>query len=294
MPGKDADGHHSQKHSGKGMHGPHRMRAAAIGLTRFLVITLIMLGIGWGTEKIVNKAELLELSHSQTRAIAAVRGLNPWQIKDRFFCAMTPSVESVNRKFLAPHPDAATYFMATRPLSADCATVLAVKELRAAADAQPVPETLEAAIKEDYHLPAPVPVVGHWADGMSAFVLPVMAFLDTAWHLIVQPSVFASIFAIFSLVMGGILAGVAMAMSRADFPGYIGPLVWCAGTIAATCLVAWGLREVMEGALFVFGKFTQFAGVCCGGGTIAYFGYAFSVKAFEVKTHSVVEHLVSR
>ncbi len=296
MPGQNSgnrhsdDGHPDDKHAGKpsgwlarihnSLHAPHLLRRFSMGLLRLIVITLVMMVIGRITEKLVNKVELLELDRSQAEAMAAVHGINPLQIKDRFLCAITPSVADMNRKFQATHTEGQAFFLGHQSLAGDCAYTLS-----RSAQAQ----TSGAVLQGDA---LPPPVVGHWGDGITPIILPVIALLDTGWHLIVQPSLFASIFAIFAFVMGGILAGVAMVASRQDFPGYVGPIVWSLGTIVCACLVAWGLREIMEGGLFLFGKFTQFAGLCCGGGTVTYFGYSFTVKALEVKTHGVVEHML--
>jgi hypothetical protein len=264
--------------------GPNLLRRFGRGALHFVLVTLVMMLVGRAAEAAIDKASFMSLAGAQTQALAAVQAINPLMITDRYICALTPSVAEMNRKYKQDHPNAGTFFLGNRPLIFDCAYSLPQRAARTAATSS-TPVRVDDAV-------LPPPVVGHWADGLNPLVMPVAAFLDTGWHLIVQPSLFGSVFALFSFIVGGVLAGAAMAMSRWDYPGYFGPLVWCIGSIACACLVAFCLKELMEGALYLFGQFTQIAGLCCGSAGVTYFGYTFTVKAVEGQVHGAVEHVI--
>jgi uncharacterized membrane protein YhhN len=64
------------------------------------------------------------------------------------------------------------------------------------------------------------------------------------------------------------------------------------GTIAAGCLVAWCLKEVMAAGLYAFGGITRLAAVCCGASSIVVFVYHFVLKMIETGIHVGVEKVV--
>jgi hypothetical protein len=249
------------------------------GLLRLCVITAIMMGIGWGLEKLLTVGTFSYLTGIQRDAFAAVESINPLQIKDRFFCALGPSVEAMNRKYpsVLYHP----------PVSTDCMYSLSLLP----------PATLRRSESDrsvSSGMPLPPPVVSHWAENTSPPASLFLALFDTAWHLVIQPSVFASLFAMFALALGGIVAGTLMSLPGFTWHPFVGSMVFCIGTVAAACLAAWGMQMLMEGGLYLFGGITQIAGVCCGGAGVTFFGFTFFKKTLEVGIDERIDHLVPR
>ncbi len=234
------------------------------------------------TEEVLSTARVDSLKITQASALAAVSSINPLQIKDRFVCALTPSMEAMNAQTRAYRQQHPSTYLTEAPLSQDCAYTLTDPTLRAQ----------YAAYRTGPVGQLPPPVVGHWIGGDANIMTIFIAFLDTAWHLMVQPSVLASIFALFSLVVGVLATLVLMSLVSFVWNPIGWPIVLALGTIACTCLVAFVLREVMELGLTMFGWFTQLAGACCASAGITYFGYTFSVKAFEVRIHEGLEHII--
>ena len=234
------------------------------GGLRLGLMALVMMGVGWIMEKALKPDTFGYLEKLQGQALAAVESINPLQFKDRYLCALTPSIRSLNR------PPARFQLSVV----GDCMYTLSN-----------VPHTGTV---------LPPPVVGHWADGDTSIMMPFMAFLDTGWHLIVQPSIFASIFSIFAFVIGAMAAGIAMASVRFTWHPYFGVIVFAAGTIAASCLVALCLQWLMEGGLFLFGSITHLAGACCGAAGVTFFGYSFFMKTVEVRIHQGVEEILPK
>ena len=247
----------------------HKVYALLRSVLRLCVIAAIMMGVGWVLEETLSAHTFNHLTELQREAFAAVDSVNPFQFKDRFLCALTPSVESMNRH--------SRYHL---PASTDCMYSLSLLGLSS-------PEEVRVGRASDAEMPLPPPVVGHWAEGSPGLVMPFFALLDTGWHLVVQPSWFAACFAIATFVLGGLITGLLMAWATARWgtSGPFGLVVFCVGTIAAACAAAWGLRLLMEGGLYLFGKVTQVAGLCCGGAGITLFGYTLATKAVEVRIH---------
>jgi hypothetical protein len=255
---------------------PRKVYALLRSALRLFVIAAIMMGVGRVLEEKLSAPTFKHLTDLQLEALAAVDSLDPYQIKGRFLCALTPSVESMNRH--------SRYHL---PASTDCMYSLS---LRPPSSSEGVPVDRAA----DAEMSLPPPVVGHWAEGSAGLVMPFLALLDTGWHLVVQPSAFAAFFAISTLVIGGLATGLLMAWAASKWgtPGPLGLMLFCVGTIAAACAAAWGLRMLMEGGLYVFSQVTQLAGLCCGGAGMTLFGYTLATKAVEVRIHEGVDHLI--
>lgn len=244
---------------------------------RLGVMAAVMMAVGWLLQDELTAPTYSYLTRVQGEALAAVRGINPLQIKDRFVCAMRPSIESMNRMSagLAYHP----------PLASDCMYTLSNMPRTSGHDSHSDSTASSAAA-------LPPPVVRHWADNSSPMVSAVIAFLDTGWHLVVQRSVFATVFALFAFVLGALIAGMLMMLPRFTWHPYLGGVVFCVGAVAFACLVAWGMQMLMEGGLYLFGRVTQIAGLCCGGAGMSYLGYSFFMKTIEVRVHEGIEQVM--
>ena len=259
------------------------MRAKFLGLARrFLrgtvrvcIIAAIMMVVGRVMEKLLRRDTFDRLTTVQQDALAAVESISPIQFKDRYVCALMPSVEEANRQLQAQSRSATLSYLRASAVSSDCKYTLSEFPPRSAAPRDSLP----------------APVVGHWADGMS-MVTPFIALLDTAWHLIIQPSFFASVFAVSAFVIAAILAGLLMASAHITWHPYAGPSIFAIGTIALACLVAACLKISMEGGLYLFGWFTSIAGLCCGSAGVAATGYAFFLKTIEVRVHESVDEII--
>jgi hypothetical protein len=233
-------------------------------LVRLCAVAAVMLVVGWILDKALSASTFAYLSTAQARALGAVEAINPLQMKDRYLCALTPSFDSMNRSM----PRTAFQI----PVAGDCMYTLA--------DTAPSPGA------------PPVPVVGHWADGMSGYMIPFVAFLDMAWHMVFQHSIFASLFSLAAFLIGALVTGVLMMLPRFTWHPFIGASVFAVGTVAVGCGAAWCIQMLMEGGLYLFGSFTHFAGLCCGSAGIGYAGFALFSKTIEVRVHESVEHLV--
>jgi hypothetical protein len=242
-------------------------------LLNFLIVTAVMLGISKLTEKLTDQKTFIDLAHQQDLAFAAVADINPLDISRRYLCALGPSVENINRQ-----SQGLTYkgrvIGGHAPVAGDCRYTL-------------------SRVKPAPGAELPPPVVGHWGDGLNGFVLPFVALLDLAWHLVVQPSVFASIFAVFVFVAGGMAAGLLMTLPSITWHPYVGPAVFAVGTIALACAVGFCLKEIMEGGLYLFGGITRFAGFCCGASSVVVLAYQYVVKMIEGGIHAGVEHVIA-
>ena len=242
-------------------------------LLRLLVVTAAMFAVSKVTEKLTDAHTFAALAHQQDLAIAAVASINPVEIGSRFLCALTPSAAEMRRK--DPSPTYRSHVLPGPSDADDCAYTLS----RAA----PAPG---AAL--------PPPVVGHWSDGLGSFVMPFVAMLDTGWHLAVQPSLFASIFSLFAFVVGAFAALIALAMWDQVWRTPLATMLLAVGAIAFACIVAFLLREIMEGGLYLFGGITHFAGFCCGASSVVVIAYQYVVKLFETGIHEGVEHVLPR
>ena len=241
----------------------HFARRFLWGFVRVCVIAAIMMAVSHVMEKLLRRDTFDRLALVQREALAAVGSISPIQFKDRYVCALMPSVDGMNRR------------MRTRAdSSSDCKYTLSGMLPSAPG------ETL------------PSPVVGHWADGLSGIVSPIVALFDTGWHLIVQPSFFASLFAISSFAIAAVLAGLLMARANITWHPYAGPAIFAFGTIALACVVAACLKLSMQGGLYLFGWFTSIAGLCCGSAGVAATGYAFFLKTIEVRVHESVDEII--
>ena len=256
-----------------GEHHRHRPVGLLRGVLHFVILTAVLMGVGALLERLREHATFDYLARQQSLAVAAVASINPLDMFDRYLCALRPSVEELNRRSRGVSSNPRYAFLGQAPVASDCRYALS----RAA----PAPGNV-----------LPPPVVGHWADGTSGLVQPFLALLDTAWHLIAEPSVFSSIFAIFIIVAGGMAAGTLMALARFNWPPLIGPTVFAMGTIAAGCLIAWCLKEVMAAGLYAFGSITHLAAVCCGASSIVVFVYHFVLKMIETGIHMGAEKIV--
>lgn len=127
---------------------------------------------------------------------------------------------------------------------------------------------------------------------MSAPSNVIDAFVDTGWHLVVQPSVFASLFAIVVFVFAGFATAILMVLPKFTWHPFVGAMVYCCGTVAIACVVGWGLQMLMEGGLYLFGRVTQLAGLCCGGAGVLLVGYNLAVKTVEVRIHEGIDHVI--
>lgn len=249
----------------------HGLRA----LVRLCFIAAIMMGVSRVMEQLLRRDTFDHLHKAQLDAMAAVESISPVQFKDRYVCALTPSVEVTNRQLQARSRSAALSYSGSAA-SSDCKYSLSQFPARSAASRDSLP----------------APVVGHWADGLNGIVSPVVALFDTAWHLLIQPSFFASVFAVSAFVIAAVLAGLAMASAHITWHPYAGPSIYAIGTIALACFVAGCLKISMEGGLYLFGKLTSIAGLCCGSAGIAATGYTFFLKTIEVRVHESVDSIV--
>ena len=240
-------------------------------LLNFLIVTAVMLGVSKLTEKLTDEKTFIDLAHQQDLAIAAVAGINPAEIGSRFLCAMTPSMAQMRRKY-QPVTYRGHVFSGPGDVE-DCAYTLS----RAA----PAPG---AAL--------PPPVVGHWGDGLNTMVVPLIALFDTAWHLLVQPSIFASVFSLFAFLAGTFAAFVVMTMWDKLWQTPLAGAFLAVGVVGFACAAAFLLREVMEGGLYFFGGITRFAGFCCGASSVVVLVYQYVVKMIENGIHIGVEHVI--
>jgi hypothetical protein len=261
----------------------NRLYRAVRNLLRLSLMAAIMMGIGWVLEHSLSERTFSYLTKAQREAFAAVESINPFQIKDRFVCALRPSVESLNRMYSGERYRGMKTGMA--PISSDCMYTLST--LQPAILARSSPDS-SAAVRA----PLPTPVIRHWAENMSAPSNVVVAFLDTAWHLVVQPSVFASLFAIVVFVLAGFAAAILMLVPKFRWHPFVGPVVYCFGTVAIACVAGWGVQVLMEGGLYLFGRVTQIAGLCCGGAGLTLVGYNLIVKTVEVRIHEGIDHAI--
>lgn len=240
----------------------HRILHSLRGLLRVCIIAAIMLIVGRVMERLLQPETFAHLANVQSDAMGAVRSISPLQFKDRYLCALSPSAGAMNR------------------------------ELRARGRGSPM-AVLESA--DDAHdckyAPSGAAVVGHWADGVG-IVGPFVALVDTAWHLIVQPSFFASVFVISAFVIAALIVGLVMAQVHVTWHPFVWPTVFAIGTIALACAVAWCLQVTMEGGLYLFGRVTSIAGLCCGAAGIAGSSYLFFLKTLEVQIHESVDRIV--
>jgi hypothetical protein len=229
-----------------------------------------MLAVGNVLERLLKTETFEHLAIAQREAMAAVESIRPTQFKDRFVCAITPSADWMNRAT----PSQGSSFTYHFSDADDCKYTLS--SLPASARSRDLPP----------------PVVGHWADGMNGLVGPFIALIDTAWHLIVQPSFFASVFAIAAFVIAALATGLLMAMARFTWHPWLGATIFAVGTVALACVVAWCLQITMEGGLYLFGRITGIAGLCCGAAGITGASYTFFLKVVEVQIHENVDKLV--
>lgn len=254
----------------------HVARRTLRGLLRVCVIAAIMMVVGRMMERLLKRETFDRLATVQREALAAVESISPIQFKDRYVCALTPSVEQTNRQFEAQRRSSSFSYLEPFAAAGDCKYTLS---------GIPAPSAAP-------HENLPAPVVGHWADGLSGIVSPVVALLDTAWHLVIQPSFFASVFAICSFAIAALLAGLLMASANITWHPYVGPSIFAIGTIALACVVAACLKITMQGGLQLFGWFTSIAGLCCGSAGLAATGYAFFLKTIEVRVHESVDEII--
>ena len=257
---------------------PQRSRLQRVlwWVARYMIIAAALMGASKLLEQL-NQPVFAALEYEQSLALAAVAGINPPDIFHRYVCALMPSVEQTNREIQAKHPSPRYGFLGHAPLESDCRYQLS--------PVKPAPGGL------------PPPVVGHWADGMTSgagLTNFFVALLDTGWHLVVQSSVFASIFSIFAFVTGGVAAGLLMGMVRFVWPAPLAPVVFALGTIAATYFVALVLRGAMQGGLDVFGDITRLAGICCTAPGILRVAYDYVLELIKTGFHSGVEHVIPR
>ncbi|MES2293774.1 MAG: hypothetical protein V4527_10800 [Pseudomonadota bacterium] len=241
-------------------------------LLNFLIVTAVMLGVSKLTERLTDKKTFINLATEQNLAFNAVAAINPLDISRRYFCALGLSVEEINRQ-----SQGLTYkgqaVGGHLPVAGDCRYTL-------------------SRVKPAPGAELPPPVVGHWGDGLNGIVRPFVALLDLAWHLIVQPSVFASIFAIFTFAAGGVAAGLLMALPSFTWHPYVGPAVFAVGTIALACVVGFCLKEIMEAGLYLFSGITRLGGFCCGASSVVVLAYQYVVKLIENGIHLGVEHVI--
>jgi len=260
---------------------PRRLYRAVRNIVRLCAMAAVMMGIGWVLEHSLSAHTFSVLTNAQREAFSAVKSINPFQIKDRFVCALFPSVESMNRHAVIRNG----IVIGAAPVSTDC--MYALSTLQPVAPAAALPDSGSAP-----KAALPAPVVRHWAENMSAPSNVVVAFLDTAWHLVVQPSFFASFFAIVVLVFGALAAAVLMALPNITWHPFVGAMVYCCGAVAIACVAGWGLQLLMEGGLYLFGRVTQIAGLCCGGAGVTLFGYNLALKTVEVRVHEGIDHVL--
>jgi hypothetical protein len=244
------------------------------GLVRLCVIAAIMMAISWLLENVLTRDTFAHLTRVQIEALGAVKSIDPIQVGERYVCALRPSVETINEQIRISTRDPRLAYESDTPLSTDCMYQL-------------------SDIKGAPHGQLPSPVVGHWAETFSFPVfIPLVAFLDTAWHIVVQPSFFGSVFAIATVAMAAILTTLLLGLTRQPYNPWLSPVAFAVGTIVLACLVALCLQGLMEGGLIVFGRITNIAGLCVGSAGITSFGFTFFTKAADVKIHDVVENIV--
>jgi hypothetical protein len=227
-----------------------------------------MLVISTIVEHIASKATLDYLKEVQRQSIATVEGLDPLQAQERFFCAMTPSAEAFAAKYNRP--------VTPESRAQDCQYTLS-----------PISGTGQG---------LPPAVVGHWHDSAGGNILSgvALALADTAWHLVVQPSILATIIALTTMVFGLFCGLVGMALLE-KYPHFFLILaVFVLATLAGTCLAAFLLKWIMEGALALFGGLTNLAGLSFGLSGFALGIYNFVAKLFEVRVHETVDHLLPK
>jgi hypothetical protein len=242
---------------------------------RVCIIAAIMMVVGRMMEKLLQRETFDHLATVQQEARAAVESISPIQFKDRYVCALTPSVEESKRE-IESHGRGSAVYLGDFVVANDCKYTLSEFPARPTASS----DSLRA------------PVVGHWADGLSGLVSPIVALFDTAWHLVIQPSFFASVFAVSAFLIAAFVVGLLMASANITWHPYAGPAIFAIATIAVACVVAACLKITMEGGLYLFGRFTSIAGLCCSSAGLAATGYAFFLKTIEVRVHEGVDEII--
>jgi hypothetical protein len=128
--------------------------------------------------------------------------------------------------------------------------------------------------------PAPQP-----AHGMG-LLSPIVALFAVIGQLVFQPSVFGSLVALLQFAAG---FAVMLSTNRDENKPAVYWYLWFPlGVVFFACVAGWLVQIVMLAGLGLFGWFTRIAGLCCGGGLTGLFGYEFSRKAVELKTHEII------
>ena len=242
---------------------------------RYMILAAVLMGASKLLEQL-DQPVFAALERQQSQALVAVTGIDPLIFYRRYVCALEPSVETLNRESPRLNLGHGRSFTLHAEARTDCRYQL--------------PDGTEPAPGA----PLPPQGVGHWAEGLNGIVMPFVALLDTAWHMIVQPSIFASIFSIFALVAGGMGAGILMGLVRFTWHPFVGAAIFAAGTIALSCAAAFVLREVIAGGLYVFGDITRLAGICCTAPGILRVAYDYILELIKTGFHGAVEHVMPK
>jgi hypothetical protein len=242
---------------------------------RYMIIAAVLMGASKLLEQL-NQPVFAALERQQSLALTAVTSIDPLVFYRRYVCALEPSAEKLNRESPRLSLGHGRFFNPHQEVRTDCRYQL--------------PDGTQPA----QGAPLPPPGVGHWAEGLSGIVMPFVALLDTGWHMIVQPSIFASIFSIFAFALGVIGAGILMGLAKFTWHPFVGAAIFAIGTIALSCAAAFVLREVIAGGLYVFGDVTRLAGLCCTAPGILRVAYDYVLELIKTGFHSGVEHVIPR
>ncbi len=237
-----------------------RKRSLAHASIHFVLTVLASMGLGLVTDLLLDRENFETLLKGQESALEAVNGFDPWKIAWRYGCALGGNA-----------------VVSGSPLR-DCAY-----EGAAAPVVRPLgrdgPTLFDFGLGGAPNGPPPEPTVGHWARSFPTPLAPLVAFLDVAWHLVIHASAWGSIFALAQFVLGfGAVLAASSGSERSFWAYAVGyPL----GIIFFGCLIGFGVKWLMVGGLFLFGRYIEIAGMCCGIGGMVHFGYKFFVKAAE-------------
>jgi hypothetical protein len=154
-----------------------------------------------------------------------------------------------------------------------------VEEAGLNASCTPVPRT-----PEGLNSFAP-PVEPH--RGGLGILSPFVALFAVIEQLVFQSSAFGSFVALLQFA-AGFAAMIWLNRGEKKEPVYY--YLWFPlGVVFFACVAGWLVQIVMMAALLLFGWFTRIAGLCCGGSLAGLFGYEFSRKAVELKTHEIIK-----
>jgi len=114
---------------------------------------------------------------------------------------------------------------------------------------------------------------------------PFVALFAVIGQIVFQPSAFGSFVALLQFA-AGFAAMIWLNRGEKKEPVYY--YLWFPlGVVFFACVAGWLVQITMLAGLLLFGWFTRIAGLCCGG-SLGLFGYEFSRKAVELKTHEVI------